>query len=304
MNRPTKVFRSSVIGSRSLLPTLGGMQFWADQLYFRGYRIQRHFSKDIHRLLAPTNHRIVTGSWEVCEASLNAIRMKTGLTADTGHAVIYLHGIGRTSRSMQPIICQMPTSGWVHIPFEYPSTRVSLESAAASLDSVIRSLEHVERISFVVHSMGGLVVRQYLSTSREERLGRLIMMGTPNHGAEMADLLRRNLFFRLILGPAGQQLVTGSAGGIVDQLPVPRLPFGIIAGGRGDDRGFNPLIPGDDDGTVTVKSTQLPGASDFLIVKRLHMYLMTDPKVILAVKNFLEHGRFVAAEDAAPELSS
>ncbi|MEZ5950005.1 MAG: hypothetical protein R3C12_12485 [Planctomycetaceae bacterium] len=71
------------------------------------------------------------------------------------------------------------------------------------------------------------------------------------------------------------------------------MPFGIIAGGRGGHTwGFNPLLPGDDDGTVTVASTRLDGASDFLLVPTLHMGLMRYPVAMQAIVNFLDKGRF------------
>ena len=64
-------------------------------------------------------------------------------------------------------------------------------------------------------------------------------------GAEMADLLRRNFLFRTVLGRAGQQLVT-DAQGLIPTLPTPPCEFAVIAGGLGNGRGWNPLIPGDD----------------------------------------------------------
>jgi pimeloyl-ACP methyl ester carboxylesterase len=277
------------------LPTLGGLQFWADLVYRQGYRIQQNVFTGHHRLLNPANRRVASGTLADCRRSLDALRQSTGLQPDTGHAVIYLHGIGRTSRCFRPILKAMPRDGFTHIPFEYPSTRVPLETCAEYLHSLISSLTDVSRISFVVHSMGGLVVRRYLQDHQDPRLFRVVMMGTPNQGAELAARLKRWTLFRAIFGPAGQELAADPAG-IVAALPIPQFEFGIIAGGRGDDRGFNPLLPGDNDGTVTVASTRLDGSRDFLRVPRMHSFLMQDLTVIAAVQNFLNHGRF-GAED-------
>ncbi len=281
------------------LPTLGGMQFWGDVKFLRGFKIQRNVFTGHYRLLDANNRRYASGTLGDCDATLDKIRAASKLSPDTGHAVIYLHGIGRSSRSMHPIFSAMPRDGYVHIPFEYPSTRVPLEQSASFLHSVIESLTDVSKISFVVHSMGGLVVRRYLVDHHDPRLHRFVMLGTPNNGAELADMLKKNLLFRAIYGPAGQQLVS-SPDGAIKSLPTPDFEFGIIAGGKGDDRGFNRLLPGDNDGTVTVASARLSGACDYLQMPRIHSFLMSDPNAIAGVQYFLEHGRFSPDRAAEP----
>ena len=280
-------------------PTLGGMQFWGDLKFFRGFKVQRNVFTGHFRLLDADNRRYVSGSLEECESGLNKLRESRNLEPDIGHAVIYLHGIGRSSRSLQPIIKAMPKDGHVHVPFEYPSTRIPLEQSAEYLHSVIESLMDVSKISFVVHSMGGLIVRQYLKQHRDTRLHRMVMMGTPNNGAELADMLKGNFLFRTLYGPAGQELVTDS-GGAIKSLPTPDFEFGIVAGGKGDASGYNRLLPGDNDGTVTVASARLVGAVDFLLVSKIHSFLMSDETVISAVRHFLEHGRFSPDRAAQP----
>ena len=279
--------------------TLSGMQFWGDVSFFRGYKIQRHVFTGHYRVLDKDNRRYQSGTLEDCQKTLDQIRTANDLKPDTGHAVIYLHGIGRSSRSMRPILNAMPTAEFVHVPFEYPSTRVPLEQSANYLHSLIESLTDVSIISFVVHSMGGLVVRRYLKDHNDPRLHRLVMLGTPNSGAELADMLKRNMLFRTVYGPAGQELVTDKDG-TIGSLPTPAIEFGVIAGGKGDENGFNPLLPGDDDGTVTITSARLAGAADFLRVPKLHSFLMSDETAIAAVECFLEHGRFSMEREPAP----
>lgn len=127
----------------------------------------------------------------------------------------------------------------------------------------------------------------------------MVMLGTPNRGAELADMLKQNVIFRTVYGPAGQELVT-DPNATIGTLPTPAFEFGVIAGGQGDDRGFNPLLAGDDDGTVTITSARLAGAADFLRVPRIHSFLMSDETAIAAVKCFLEHGRFSLNREPVP----
>ena len=58
-------------------------------------------------------------------------------------------------------------------------------------------------------------------------------------------------------------------------LPPPPGEFAIIAGVRGTPDGFNPLIDGDDDGTVALSETHLDGVADRMTVPGgVHSFLM------------------------------
>lgn len=217
-----------------------------------------------------------------------------------GTAVILIHGIFRSSKSfvvLEKALRHRLQHSLQHsddqiIGFDYPSTRVPLAESATCLHEMIRSLTGITQIQFVVHSMGGLLVRTYLQQTahgRDPRLHRMVMLGVPNQGARMANLLQQNLLFRWSYGPAGQQLVDDPAG-FISKLPCPDFPFAIIAGGRGTEQGWNPLIPGDDDGTVSVQATKLAGAADFIKIPTLHSTMMWNPDVISATINFLETG--------------
>jgi len=273
------------------MKTLGGRQFWGDVAFFRGWRIQHNVITGHYRLLDPHDWRQVWGSLERCRTRLNEIREERALAPMSGEAVILLHGIIRSSKSMSRMAARLTEDGCLCVPFDYPSTRVDLDRSASYLQQVIESLEGVERISFVAMSLGGLVVRAWLRQHRDPRCRTMVMLGTPNQGAEMAALLTRSRLVRLIMGPAGLQL-SSSGDCVPRQLPVPDFPFGIIAGARSNRPGWNPLLPGDDDGTVTVESTRLPGAADFLTVPCLHTFLPANPQVIEATSRFIRHGRF------------
>jgi len=281
------------------LPTLGGRQFWGDVAFRAGFRIQRNVFTGHFRLLDPNDRRYASGTEADCRSALEAIVRDRQLPPDTRHAVVLIHGIGRSSKSLHAVARTLADLPVCCVPFDYPSTRVSLADCADYLKQLIQSLTSADRISFVVHSMGGLVVRRMLQDMPDPRCHRLIMMGTPNHGAELAGMLKKFFLFRAIWGPAGQELA-GGTGSALASLPVPAFPFGVIAGGRGDDEGYNQLLPGDDDGTVTVASTRLQGAADFLRIPRLHSFLMSDQTALDAVRCFLEHARFSLARPPAP----
>lgn len=282
--------------------TMGGRQFWGDLKFFHGYRIQQNVLTKHHRLLDPEDIRKAWGTREECEQALADIAAQRDLQPMEGKAVILIHGIIRSSKSFYKMGKALREDGYIVVGFDYPSTRMKLEESVKFLQSTIDSLEGVDQIDLVCHSMGGLLVRTYFQVAQEEadpRICRLVMMGTPNQGAEMANLLKKNLAFQWIMGPAGQQLVMDENGKIAS-LPTPVCEFGIVAGARGTENGWNPIIPGDDDGTVSLQSAQLPGARDFMTVTSLHSFVTEDAEGIAGVRRFLKHGHFRESGIRAP----
>jgi len=272
------------------MKTLGGRQFWADVRFFRGWRIQRNVFTGHFRLLDARDHRHAFGSLETCCGHLDEMKKSRKLPPMAGKAVIAMHGILRSSKTFALMRPALEKAGYTVVGFDYPSTRIEIGDAANDLKQVIQSLDGIEEINFVVHSMGGLVTRAFLKEHGDSRVKRMVMLGVPNRGAEMADLLRKNYAFRLVYGPAGQQLVTDT-NGVIPTLPIPDFEFAVVAGGRGSGAGFNPLIPGDDDLLVTVASTLLPGATDSMTIRLLHSFLPANAEVIDATVRFLQTGR-------------
>ena len=279
--------------------TLGGRQFWVDTSFLQGWRIQKNVVTGHYRLLDPRDIRHASGTLDECNTQLEAQQKQHNLKPASGHVVIFVHGLVRSSKSFHAMTEHLRADGYTVVGFDYASTRISISDAADCLHGVILSLgSDVASIDFVVHSMGGLVLRSYLHQYPDQRHHRAVLLGVPNRGSEIADAMKSNSLFRVVYGPAGQQLGTGEEG-IAAALPTPDIEFGIVAGGKGTDKGFNPLFGTDNDSTVTVESTRLPGASDFLLVPVMHSFLMNHEEVVGPTEHFLKHGRF--SSDRPPE---
>ena len=284
-------------------PTLGGSQFWGDVAVRGGWRVQRQVFTGTHRLLDANQLQHATGTKERCVAVLNSDAVLAVNPPMTGEITLLVHGILRGSNSMGRLGKRLGRAGLQPQRFDYPSTQTTIEEAAACLAEAIDGLDPgVTRVNFVVHSMGGLVVRAYGKLlaqrladgdTRQPPLGRLVMIATPNHGAEMASHLKNFGPFQAMFGPAGRQLAHNES--LVAELPVPPCEFAVIAGIRGTPKGFNPFIPGDDDGTVTLASARLSGASDFLAVKGLHSFLLYQNEVVDSVERYLQTGTLRAS---------
>jgi triacylglycerol lipase len=207
--------------------------------------------------------------------------------------VILLHGIMRSPRSMSRIESSLEERGYRVINFGYPSTEESIEMIAAMLDSEIASIPgKIRSVNFVTHSMGSIVVRYYLAYYRVENLGRVVMIAPPNRGSIIVSYLKNWPPYRWFFGEAGQQLDRAPES-LPNILPAPPCEFGIIAGGLGNGFGFNPLIPGDDDGTIGIDETRLHDMKDFIQIKGQHSTLLTKDRVIDNVLAFLEDGKFL-----------
>lgn len=280
--------------------TLGGVQFWGDMQYFHGWHIQRNVYTGHYRLLDEHDVRHAWGTLEHCRERLAEIRDKEQLPAMSGEVVIVLHGIGRSNKSMVRLAAHLRAKGFFVVNMNYPSTRVSLEDSAGYVRQVVESLEGIDSISVVAFSMGGLVARAWLGENGgDPRLKRIVFIGSPHLGADLASLFEENWAYKQLLGPAGQQLFIPAEGAALP-LPVPEVEFGVIAGERGNDTGYNPLIPGDDDGMVSVDSTRLPGAADFACVRTIHTLLNKAPDTLEFTVRFLKEGRFRAEGERQP----
>lgn len=217
--------------------------------------------------------------------------------ASAEEVVVLLHGIGNIPLSMKYLENSLEKAGYRVHNLGYPSTDVPIEEAAASVRQVVLGLKDVDRINFVGHSMGNLVFRMLLEEDLPG-LGRVVMIAPPNQGSFVAKQLEDLDIFRWIFGPAGQQLPADNKA-FFENLPIPNCEFGIIAGGRGTEKGYNPLLKGDDDGTVSVQETKLPGAADFIIVNKTHTMILFAPETVEQTIHFLKFGKFQTVEPKA-----
>jgi pimeloyl-ACP methyl ester carboxylesterase len=282
-------------------PTLGGKQCWADLHFFHEWRIQRDALTGHHRLLNPTDKREAWGTFDACQAKLSEIRREQALPDMHGKAVVILHGLGRSRSAMTAIARMLQTKGGFQVfNVGYPTLLGSVGDHAKTLDCVIKSLEGIDEIHFVCHSLGNLVVRRWLFDTTDEatgkprehrRLGRMVMLGPPNHRPELAEKVGRLDLAMAIGGKAFRELAEGWEV-LAPTLMTPPLEFGILAGGRGDEGGYNPLVPGDDDMIVSVQSTRLAGACDFRVLPVVHTFMMNDATVQQHVLQFLNRGYF------------
>ena len=212
----------------------------------------------------------------------------------TQDGVVLLHGISRTSRSFRKMQAALEAAGYAILNLDYASRRKALEGLAEDIHpSIQRFAEGAGgAVHFVCHSMGGLLARAYIARYRPERLGRVVMLGTPNSGSEIADRLRHFRPYRAFFGPAGQQLGTLRDAALNALFPPVDYPVGIIAGNRSIYPIASTLLPKPHDGRVSVENTKLDGMADHIIVRTSHPWLVRNSVAIAQTIAFLQDGKF------------
>jgi len=265
------------------LPTLEGPQFWVDCRVREGWRLQRHARTGHWRLIAPGGIRRGWGGRPAMMAEWERLVVPR-LGPPPPRVVIYLHGILRSKECWWWMVPKMERAAREAgqtvemVAINYPSTQVLNEESARALREVLEGYPPETRFDLVGHSMGGLVAMLYLNgrttplSEAPHAIDSLITMGTPYGGASRADLMQHFWLYRILFGPAGQQLR------MEPRLLAPDAwPKGItvvaIAGSR-PPGGFSATIPGDDDGTVELESALPEQATYKYTVRRMHSFIM------------------------------
>jgi len=212
----------------------------------------------------------------------------------TEECVILLHGLVRSTGSMDTLKENLQQKGYLTVNNGYPSREYPIETLAPlAIEPALLECRSAgaTKINFVTHSLGGILVRQYLVEYEIPELHRVVMLGPPNQGSGAVDILRDSWAFDRMNGPAGQQLGTGSDS-VPRRLGAVDFELGIIAGSNSINPVLSMLVPGVDDGKVSVASTWVDGMADFIVVPATHAFMMRDGGVIMQVAYFLRHGLF------------
>ena len=155
--------------------------------------------------------------------------------------VVLIHGLddpGQVWQNLAPALVKAGFKVWL---MHYPNDQPIVESARLFFKELKAFKQRgVDRISIVAHSMGGLVTRELLTrpeidytaattTGLVPEVVALIMVGTPNHGSQMARLRvfteMRDQLVRLTKGEASWlgSIIDGAGEAKIDLLPGSRF---------------------------------------------------------------------------------
>lgn len=215
--------------------------------------------------------------------------------ANDQECVILLHGLARTKFSMGKLASELKSDYQV-INRTYPSRKYTVEELAKrAIEESLNECKDPVKIHFVTHSLGGILVRQYLHQQSLEKLGNVVMLGPPNQGSEIVDFFQQSPFLATLFdtanGPAGKQLGT-NADSTPNSLGAVDFPLGVIAGSKSYTPFLANFLPGEGDGKVTIERSKVDGMIDHLVLPVDHTFMMRDGSAISQIKHFLKNGEF------------
>lgn len=190
--------------------------------------------------------------------------------------VVLLHGFLRTAKSMRKIEKALSNEGYEVINLDYPWRKETIKKIADNyLKKALQEKcpDKNRKIHFITHSMGGIIVRYFLANNKVKNLGRVVMLAPPNKGSKWADFFSAVPILGKILGPALKQLTTNKKS-LPNTLPLPNYELCIIAGKY--------------DKKVPIESAKLKNTKSFLVVPRMHTYIMNADEVVNAAVQFLK----------------
>lgn len=222
-------------------------------------------------------------------------KMVQRLPGTRNECVILLHGLGRTARSMTMIEHHLIQNGYAVVNIDYTSTQQPISAVAhgAVAAAVSRCRRKgYDRIHFVTHSLGAIVVRSYLQTHPLPAGSRVVMLAPPNQGSELADWAQQK-FPKMIqlAGPAVSQLATNGETLLARLKPI-APEVGIIIGRDSWNPFFSEILPGPDDGAVTIERAKLKEMTGFMVSPCNHTSILLDREVQHHIVCFLQNGRF------------
>ena len=202
--------------------------------------------------------------------------------------VVLVHGIWMTGLEMSFLQHRLAAAGFSTRRFRYASLKRTPVENAAELANFIRHQE-VETLHLVAHSLGGIVVLHLFNRFSDLPPGRVVLLGSPVRGCELAHRMNGNRGFKWMLGRSGGQGLLGGAPAWAGGRDL-----GVIAGTLNVGVGWLfGGVEGPSDGTVSVADTRLPGTTDFHTLHVSHTGLVFSPQTAGAVGFFLKTGRFV-----------
>ena len=203
--------------------------------------------------------------------------------------IVLLHGQGRTRLSMVFLGKRLRSAGYQTLNFPYNQTICSLDEISGQLVEFIGQKVKTSDYHLIGHSLGNVIIRNAFRKDYPAGLGKIVMLAPPNQPAHLAKRLKKNLIYRVFTGDSGQKL---SEEKFYRDLPVPTVPFGVIAGDKGQSLTFSEP----NDGLVSVESTKLDGMADWILLHHGHTFIMNCKDTFDHCQHFIEHGRFKQSE--------
>lgn len=219
------------------------------------------------------------------------------MNLDKKEMVVLLHGLGRSHLQMKVLERFLKRNHYHVLNINYPSTKQTIKTLAQHIWQTIQTQgNHHSTCHLIGYSLGGVIIQAMLQSHPSDHIGKIILLGAPNHGSPIADKFKNHSWFKSAFGPAGVSL--GSRGQLIYPLPKSiTQPIGCIASSITGCLSITyPLssffIEKPHDGRVTTESAQLETMSDYLEIQCPHFYMPFSATIRQPILYFLKNGTF------------
>ena len=219
------------------------------------------------------------------------------MNADKKEMVVLLHGLGRSHLQMKLLERFFRKNHYYVLNINYPSTKKPIEVLAENIWKIIQTqIHHHSTCHFIGYSLGGVIIQAILQSHPVKPIGKIVLLGAPNHGSPIADRFKHHTWFKRIFGPAGTSL--GSNNQLIYPLSKSlNLQIGCIAANISGYLSMSYpissfLIKKPHDGRVTIQSAQLQSMRDYLEIQCPHFYMPFSKSIRQPILNFFKKGSF------------
>jgi len=240
---------------------------WTDTAVVGDYRIQEHALLGVRRLVDTDGETVDTEvKGDDLAAGARALtEARPGLDRSR-ELVLTLHSLAGSPGFTEPLVGPLTDAGYQAMPLSYASTHGTIADHTRTLETLLDGLNgnrapgqaRIARVHLIGHSLGGVIIRNVIAADRRwppgrPALGCAVMMGSPNYGARLAEVIGP---LARLLGPSGPQLTPAE----IARLPPlePLVAAGRVAFVYGDWWNLNPLLSGIDDGIVRMTDVLPP----------------------------------------------
>ena len=205
--------------------------------------------------------------------------------------VVLLHGFNRTKRDMSTLEKFFRSQGYHVSAPDLPILFRSLEDCTKEFEHEFNNIQgNYDRVHFVCHSFGGLILRLFLSRNQVPNLGRCVLIATPNNGSELAAIMDRYFKPVILLFKPYQAIQPGGVK-IPQPMNDPFPEMGAIAGNK-KKLLLGRLIKSENDGRVNVDSVPFEGMKEFIILPYHHEEIHHCQDTAELVLRFIQEGTF------------
>ena len=199
--------------------------------------------------------------------------------------IIILHGLYMHGLVMLPLSKELKSLGYETRTLTYNSVAINEKKL---FEKITRALRDDCDNVLVGHSLGGLIIKRYLSTATEHKMkiSHVVTIGSPLQGASVVTKIQK-LGMGMFLGNAASHGLeehqdkwqfSQKLGSIAGTIPI----------------GVRPLLlmRGKSDGTVTLEETKIDGMSDHIEIKSSHTSIIYSSEVPSQIHHFITTNTF------------